>query len=184
MVHFAKINQVHPLLKVVAYWKSSNTETCPTKLSKILASNIDNSGRESVSEFMWGIARSKESVVVKYIDGICAELYLKLWFDSDWYFCNITESGWFWKRLFRNKLHFYEKETPRQVFSSEYHEISRNSFFLQNTSGGCFYQLDKVTCSVLGICRTFLLNHKHNAGWFLLKRFLDLVRVCSLHIIS
>ena len=157
MVHFAKRNQVHPLLKVVAYWKSSNTETCPTKLSEILASNINNSGRELVSEFMWVIVRSNESVVVKYIDGICAELYLKLWFDSDWYFCYITESGWFWKRLSRNKLHFYEKETPRQVFSSEYNEISWNSFFLQNTSGGCFYQLDKVLVQYWASAELFFL---------------------------
>ena len=24
--------------------------------------------------------------MVKYIDGICAKLCLKLWFESDWYF--------------------------------------------------------------------------------------------------
>ena len=33
----------------------------------------------------------KESLGVKFKD----ELRLKLWFESDWYFCNITESGWF-----------------------------------------------------------------------------------------
>ena len=38
---------------------------------------------------------SKESVGVKFKEGICAELCLKLWFESDWYFCNITKSGWF-----------------------------------------------------------------------------------------
>ena len=37
---------------------------------------------------------SKESLVVKFKDGIRAEMCLKLWFQSDWYFCNITESGW------------------------------------------------------------------------------------------
>ena len=37
---------------------------------------------------------SQESVGVKYIDGIYAELFLKVWFESDWYFCN-TESRWF-----------------------------------------------------------------------------------------
>ena len=30
--------------------------------------------------------RSKESVGVKFKDGICAEFYLKLWFEIDWYF--------------------------------------------------------------------------------------------------
>ena len=28
---------------------------------------------------------------------------LELWLESDWYFCNITDSGWFWKQLSRNK---------------------------------------------------------------------------------
>ena len=27
--------------------------------------------------------------------GICTELYLKLWFECECYFCNITKSGWF-----------------------------------------------------------------------------------------
>ena len=38
---------------------------------------------------------SKESLGVKFKDGICAKLCLKLWFESDWYFYNITESGQF-----------------------------------------------------------------------------------------
>ena len=38
---------------------------------------------------------SKESLGVELKDGICAELRLKVWFESGWYFCNITESGWF-----------------------------------------------------------------------------------------
>ena len=39
---------------------------------------------------------SKESLaLVKFKDGVCAELGLKLGFESEWYFCNITESEWF-----------------------------------------------------------------------------------------
>ena len=34
-----------PLLNVVVYWKSSNTEACAKKLSQILANNIDNGVR-------------------------------------------------------------------------------------------------------------------------------------------
>ena len=30
--------------------------------------------------------RSKESAGVKFKDGICVELCLKLWYESDWYF--------------------------------------------------------------------------------------------------
>ena len=39
----------------------------------------------------------KENLGVKFKDRVCAELWLKLWFESDWCFCNITESGWFSK---------------------------------------------------------------------------------------
>ena len=46
-----------------------------------------------------------ESVGVKFKEGICAKLCLKLWFESDWYyFCKITQLGWFWKRLSRKKI--------------------------------------------------------------------------------
>ena len=38
---------------------------------------------------------SQESVGVKYIDDIYAEFRLKFWFESDLYFCNVTESRWF-----------------------------------------------------------------------------------------
>ena len=38
---------------------------------------------------------SKENVGVKFKECICAELCLKLWFESDLYFCNITKSEWF-----------------------------------------------------------------------------------------
>ena len=44
---------------------------------------------------------SKEGVGVKFKEGVCAEFCLKLWIETDWYFCNITKSGWFWKRLSR-----------------------------------------------------------------------------------
>ena len=46
----------------------------------------------------------KGSLRVKFKDNICAESCLKLWFKNEWYFCNITESGWFWKRQPRNKV--------------------------------------------------------------------------------
>ena len=35
---------------------------------------------------------SQESVGVKFKEGICAEFCLKLWFENDLYFCNITLS--------------------------------------------------------------------------------------------
>lgn len=42
---------------------------------------------------------SKVGVGVKYKHGIYAELCLKLWLESDWYFCDIT--GCFLKRPFQ-----------------------------------------------------------------------------------
>ena len=47
MVHFAEINQgPSPYSFFTAYWKSSNTKACVKNLSHILASNIDNGGKE------------------------------------------------------------------------------------------------------------------------------------------
>ena len=39
--------------------------------------------------------RLKKSLGVKFKNDICAKLCLKLWLENNWYFCNITESGWF-----------------------------------------------------------------------------------------
>ena len=46
-------------------------------------------------------------------------LCLKLWFKSDWYFCNIIVSRWFWKRLSGNKVpnnHFL-KSVQKQSYA-------------------------------------------------------------------
>ena len=72
-----------------------------------------------------------------------------------------------------------EKETPTQVFSREYCE----SF--KNTSGGCFCQFHKVTVQFWASADLLLLlKNKMRDGFYLLKRFVDLGRVCSLHINS
>ena len=52
---------------------------------------------------IWNLG-SKQSVGVKSKEGICSKSYLKLWFESNWYFSEITESWWFWKRLSRKKV--------------------------------------------------------------------------------
>ena len=61
---------------------------------------------------------SKESVGVKFKEGIYTELCLKLWFESNWYFCKITESGWFWKRRGR------KEESPKQLLPKVTSEIA------------------------------------------------------------
>ena len=61
---------------------------------------------------------SKESVEVKRKDGKCNELRVKLWFESDWYICNITESKWFSKRLPKNKVpnNHFVKSVQKQPY--------------------------------------------------------------------
>ena len=39
--------------------------------------------------------RFTKSVGINYIVSMCTKFCLKLWFESNWYYCNITESRWF-----------------------------------------------------------------------------------------
>ena len=61
---------------------------------------------------------------VKFKDGTCVELCLKLWFEIDWYFCNITESGWFWKRLSRSKV-------PNNLFPKSIEKVTVKKFIVE-----------------------------------------------------
>ena len=57
----------------------------------------------------------KRKLMVKFKDSICTKLCLKLWFESEWYFCNISES----EKLYRNKVpnnHFLK---PVEVISNQ-----------------------------------------------------------------
>ena len=56
---------------------------------------------------IWGWGLIYVILIKKKRCSICVELCLKLWFESDWYFCNISELGWFWKRLSRDKVPNY-----------------------------------------------------------------------------
>lgn len=64
---------------------------------------------------------SKESLVIKFKDGRCAELCLKLQLESPWYFCIFTESGWFWKWLSRNEVP--NNDFLKSVWKSDYPEV-------------------------------------------------------------
>ena len=77
-----------------------------------------------------------------------------------------------------NKL--YLKETSTQVFSCEYCKIFTNSFIDRALPVAAFVSFIKFS----GHLPISLLNQKHNLGWFLPKRFVDLVRVSYLHSIS
>ena len=71
---------------------------------------------------VWNLG-SKETVGVIFKEGICAKLCLKHWFESDWHFCNITQSGWFWNSLSR------EKVLNHQFLKSLYVTSSTQMFF-------------------------------------------------------
>ena len=76
---------------------------------------------------MWNLG-PKGSVGVKYKDVIRTKLCLKLWLESDWYFCNFTESGWFWMRLSRNKIpnnHFL-KSIQKQPYADVLQGVLKN----------------------------------------------------------
>ena len=72
-------------------------------------------------------------------------------------------------------------KTPPEVFSCEHCEIFKTSFFYR-TPPRALLSVWWSNCLVLDICRPTLLNQKHNVGWFLLQRFIDLVRASSSHI--
>ena len=88
-------------------------------LSKQLMMNMWNQG-------------SKENRRVKFKEGICicVKLCLKFWFESGWFFCNINNSGWFWKWLSRKKVlnnHFL-KSLQRQPYMVR-RSVKSNNFF-------------------------------------------------------
>ena len=45
------------------------------------------------------------------------------------------------KKMFLKTLQNSQENTRAQLFSCEFCEVFKNTFFLQNTSCGCFYRL-------------------------------------------
>ena len=82
---------------------------------------------------------SKEREGVKLKESMCPELWLKLWLKSDWQFCNITKSGWFWKRLSRNKVqhsHFNRTQTYFKISVLRNFPIFTGKHLLQSLFNG------------------------------------------------
>ena len=110
---------------------------------------------------------SKESLVVKFKCGTFAELCLKLWFESFWYFY-ITESGWFWKLLSRNKVpnnHFLKSvwkssESIVELWSIISNQIINYQFphrrFDQvgDHNHGIRYLYEQLSTKLISACRT------------------------------
>ena len=62
----------------------------------------------------------KERVGVKFKEGICAELCLKLWFESGWYF---------WKSRVRMVLKaIVQRESPKQLLPKATSEAALRCF--------------------------------------------------------
>ena len=78
-------------------------------------------------------------------------------------------------------LGFYSKETPTQVLSCEYCKIFKKTYFEEHLRTAASALLIINLVIIIG---SSLVNQKHNLGWFLLRRFVDLVRIYSLLIIS
>ena len=114
----------------------------------------------------------KKSLIENFI--YCAVSSKKVFLEVSQYSLENICVGVFFNKVAGFGLKLYLKETSTQMFSCEYCEIFTSRFFFRTQFGG----------TVMGICRSSLLNQKHNAGRFLLRRFVDLVRVCYLHIIS
>ena len=60
-------------------------------------------------------------------------------------------------------------------------KFSRPASFIEHLRG-LLLSVRWSNCLVLDIFRPTLLNQKHNVGWFLPQRFIDLVRASSSHI--
>ena len=50
------------------------------------------------------------------------------------------------EQIYPEACNFIKKETLVLMFSCEFCEIFKNTFFLQNTSSGCFYMVQSVKC--------------------------------------
>ena len=73
------------------------------------------------------------------------------------------------------------KEIPTQVLSCEYCEIFKNTYFEEHLlTAASVLLIIRLMIIILDICRP----QKHNMEWFLLRRFVDLIRIYFLLIVS
>ena len=123
------------------------------------------------------ILGSKESLWVKFKEGICVELHLKLWFESDWY----------WKGLSRKKALKYHflKSRQKQPYvdvlqnrsSKKFRYIHKKTYvlepFLHKTAGltACSFTWKRLQhrCFLVNVAkflrRAFFVEHLQ---WYLL----------------
>ena len=105
---------------------------------------------------------SKESLALN-LKRIYAKLCLKLWFESGWYFCNITKPAWFWKWLTRKKAlnnHFL-KSLQKQPYADFFKIGVFWNFAIFTGKHQKFRNIHRKTCVgvlFLKICRPYALQ--------------------------
>ena len=108
--------------------------------------------------------------MVKYKDDICAELCPKLWSESGWCFCNINESGWFWKRLSRKKIHWHWSLTEKSSFSKPITSVFPPPIKTFSYGAEIFLhslvQLTGHICALLGYTEMQISHHLRSFEFF------------------
>ena len=102
---------------------------------------------------------SKENLGVKFKEGICEKLCLKLWFESGWIFLKFSNPEWFWKQLSWKKVlnnHFL-----KSVWKQPHTDVPQNRYswkYFPTFTGKRFYW-----SLVIIICQAFIskrLQHR------------------------
>ena len=101
---------------------------------------------------------------------------------------------WFWKRLPRNKVPITsQSQLEKVIVQKSIMELWTVIFPIKWLSISfliCSSVMLNMTYTCMDsnppsyYCKQLFFNQKHKVGWFLLIRFVDLLKVCSLHIIS
>ena len=92
----------------------------------------------------------------------CMQMFFKTGFARN--FAIFTGKHLCWS-LFLIKENFISTFSQRDFNTGDFCPVKIVKFFehlfLWSISGGCFCQFDKELCSMMGICRSSLLNQKH-----------------------
>ena len=76
-------------------------------------------------------------------------------------------------------INFTQKRLQHRCFLVNIPKFSRTTFFIEHHRWMSLLVWSS-NCSVTSIYRSSLLHQKHDVGWFLLKRFVDLLSYSSL----
>ena len=152
MKTYAKFQQ-----KNLTLWKPT-----PVKASNFSNKYLENN--RALSKFMDGIWMNnyyqiRNKLGIKFKDDIYAELCLNLWFENNWHFLNVTESGWFLEST-------VQKQSSKQSLS----KVSLKKETVQKSTAEFWTVISNEMIkhqhphTRFDIC---FINQKLNVGWFL-----------------